>query len=465
MMQNTTPSQKWWVLLAVGTGTFMTALDGSVVNTILPVIKKDFSGDIATIEWIIIVYLLVVSGLLPIFGRLGDLRGHKQIYMTGFVLFISSSLLCAFSSSINFLITSRAIQALGAAMLSANSPAILTKNFPDNQRGQALGMQATMTYLGLSIGPSLGGWLTDQFNWHSVFMINIPVGLIALTLSALFISKDKPELDRERFDFLGAFLFMLGLIAILLGLNQGYEWQWLSLPTITTILSSFILFGLFYKNEKKNTTPMLDFNLFHNRVFTLSIFTAVLNYMCVNSSIFLMPFYLIQGRGLSASQAGLILTAQPITMAIIAPISGTISDRIGSRAPTTFGMCLIAVGLYMLSGLQSSTSSQFIILSLLVLGLGIGIFISPNNSALMGSAPGHRQGIAAGLLATARNVGMVLGVGLSGAILNSYYHSTLPLNDPSLFLGLHNSFIVACIVAMIGASLSLVRSKTNSLRY
>jgi EmrB/QacA subfamily drug resistance transporter len=463
MIQNPSSSQKWWVLLAVGTGTFMTALDGSVVNTILPVIQKDFARDIASIEWIIIIYLLVVSGLLPIFGRLGDLRGHKQVYMLGFVLFISSSILCAYSNSINFLVASRAIQALGAAMLSANSPAILTKSFPDNQRGQALGMQATMTYLGLSVGPVLGGWLTDQFNWHTVFMINLPVGLIALIFSALFITKDKPEFDSERFDFLGAVLFFLGLISLLLGLNQGHEWQWLSFPTLATILSSIILFRLFFNVEKKCIAPMLDINLFHNRLFTLSTITAILNYMCVNSSIFLMPFYLIQGRGLSPSQAGLILIAQPITMAIIAPISGTISDRIGSRIPTTFGMCLIAVGLYLLSTLESSTPFQFIILSLLILGLGIGIFISPNNSALMGSSPSHRQGIAAGLLATARNVGMVLGVGLSGAIFNTYYHPAISPTDQSLYPALQNSFLVACTVALIGVILSSIRSDTNTL--
>ena len=462
MIQKSTISNKWWVLLAIGTGTFMTALDGSVVNTILPVIRKDFSSDIASVEWIIIIYLLVVSVLLPIFGRLGDIRGHKQVYITGFVLFITSSILCAYSRSINFLITSRAIQALGAAMLSANSPAILTKSFPDNQRGQALGMQATMTYLGLTVGPSLGGWLTDQFNWNVVFMINLPVGIIALIFSALFIAKDKPEIIKERFDFPGAFLFMLGLIALLLGLNQGHKWEWLSLPTLSILFFSIILFGIFYKMERKSIAPMLDFNLFHNRLFTLSIISAILNYICVYSSIFLMPFYLIQGRGLSPSQAGLILTAQPIMMAIIAPISGTVSDRIGSRIPTTIGMCLIAIGLYLLSGVGKETQYQSIIISLLVLGLGIGIFISPNNSALMGSAPGYRQGIAAGLLATARNVGMVLGVGLSGAIFNSFFNSDLPNNGQSLYLALHNSFLVACIVAIIGVILSSIRSASNS---
>ena len=170
--------RKWWVLIAIGVGTFMSALDTSVVNTVLPVINADFHTEVATVEWVVIVYLLVLSGLLLGFGRLGDLNGHKPVYIGGFIIFISGSLLSGLSPSVWLLIFFRGLQALGAAMLSANSPAILTKAFPDNQRGQALGLQATMTYLGLTVGPSLGGWLTQQYGWRSVFYINLPVGLI-----------------------------------------------------------------------------------------------------------------------------------------------------------------------------------------------------------------------------------------------------------------------------------------------
>ena len=216
--------KKWWILIAIGIGTFMTALDTSVVNTVLPVIGQTFNRTIADVEWVITIYLLVLSGLLLSFGRLEDMRGHKTIYLSGFVVFVISSALSGMSVSVTALIVFRGLQALGAAMLAANSPAILTKNFPDSQRGQALGLQATMTYLGLTVGPSLGGWLASLFGWRVVFYINVPVGILAIGLSLRFIPNDMVQKITGQFDFLGAVTFSLGLGALLLGLNQGEEW-------------------------------------------------------------------------------------------------------------------------------------------------------------------------------------------------------------------------------------------------
>src|SRR5512142_329749 len=198
MEKSTSTSQasdrrKWLVLLAVGIGTFMSALDGSVVNTVLPVIRQTFQSQVATIEWVVVVYLLVVSGLLLTFGRLGDLRGQRRVYLAGFVVFVLGSALCGLAPSAGALVAFRGFQALGAAMLFANSPAIITKIFPAQQRGQALGIQATMTYLGLTVGPSLGGWLTQTLSWRAVFYINVPVGLLALTLSWINVPRDTPE--------------------------------------------------------------------------------------------------------------------------------------------------------------------------------------------------------------------------------------------------------------------------------
>ncbi len=183
--------QKWLVLIAIGMSTFMSALDTSVVNTVLPIITKSFESHIATVEWVVIIYLLIVSGLLLSFGRLGDIRGHRTVFLIGFSIFIISSALCGMSPTIEFLILFRGLQAIGAAMLAANSPAILTKSFPSSQRGQALGLQATMTYLGLTVAPSLGGWLTDLVSWRAIFYINIPVGISAFVLAWMFIPSDE----------------------------------------------------------------------------------------------------------------------------------------------------------------------------------------------------------------------------------------------------------------------------------
>ncbi len=452
---------KWWILLAIGAGTFMSALDTSVVNTILPIVNSHFKSNVATVEWVVITYLLLVSGLLPSFGRLGDIYGHKPIYTGGFLIFIFSSLVCALAPSIYALIGARAFQAIGAAMLSANSPAILTKGFPSSQRGQALGLQATMTYAGLITGPSLGGWLADQFSWRAVFYINLPVGLIALILSILTIPKDEKKETREHFDIPGAVFFMGALVALMLGLNQGHNYGWSSLPILMLFIFAVLCTIIFINIENRQSRPMLDLTLFRRRNFSTSVISAIFNYICVYCTLFLMPFYLMQGRGFSSSQSGLILSAQPLIMAIIAPISGTISDKIGARIPGVMGMAILSVGLFMLSRLSIQTSMFYIVLSLTVTGLGIGIFISPNNSALMGAAPHNRQGIAAGIMATARNIGMVLGIGFSGAIFTTI--QTLNSNSTeSLILSIQYSFFAAAIVAIAGIFTTAIRGNTNS---
>ncbi|MCZ7571638.1 MAG: MFS transporter [Ardenticatenaceae bacterium] len=450
--------RKWWVLLAVGVGTFMSALDGSVVNTILPVVNRSFGSGVATIEWVVTIYLLVVSGLLLSFGRLGDLRGHKPVYVTGFAVFVLGSALCGLAPSARALIGFRALQALGAAMLFANSPAILTKNFPAAQRGQALGLQATMTYLGLTAGPALGGWLTDQLSWRAVFYINVPVGLLAMLLSLRLIPRDLPAEHAEQFDLPGAATFMAGLVILLLALNQGHAWGWTSPPIVGLLAAAVLLLALFVSIERRVPNPMLDLSLFERRLFTASATSAVLNYICVYSILFLLPFYLIQGRGLNPAQAGLLLTAQPLVMSVTAPLSGTLSDRIGTRLLTTLGMVLLAVGLFLLARLGPQSAYGSVVVALAVAGLGLGIFVSPNNSAMMGSAPRHRQGIAAGVLATARNVGMVLGVGLAGAILTTVLaQGAASGSATALFAAISTAFLVVTGVAGLGALTSMVR--------
>ncbi len=432
----------------------MSALDGSVANIILPVVSQDLHSDVATVEWVVTIYLLVVSGLLLSFGRLGDLRGHKSIFLLGFIFFVVGSALCGLSQAAEILIAFRALQALGAAMLFANSPAILTANFPAQQRGQALGMQGMMTYLGLTVGPSLGGWLTSTFSWHAVFFINVPIAALGLLLGALFIPRDTPAEHREQFDWAGAITFSAGLVALLLALNQGSTWGWTSPAILGLTAVALVFLAAFIILEVRVHFPMLDLSLFANRLFSAAAASALLNYITSNCVLFLLPFYLIEGRGLDAAQAGLILTAQPAVMVIAAPISGTLSDRIGSRAPGTVGMAIMAFGAFLLSRLSAESAMSSVIVALAIVGLGTGIFVSPNNSALLGSAPKHRQGIASGILATCRNVGMVLGVGLSGAIFTTVMGTE---GSAALIQAADTGFIVAAGVAVLGMVTSAVR--------
>ena len=450
---------KWWVLAAVGVGTFMSALDGSVVNTVLPVVRQAFGVDVAAVEWVVVIYLLVASGLLLSFGRLGDLWGHKPVYLAGFGLFVLGSALCGLAPTVNTLVASRGLQALGAAMLFSNGPAILTRSFPATERGRALGLQATMTYLGLTTGPSFGGWLAQQYGWRSVFYINVPVGALAILLSLRFIPYARPERRGERFDIAGAVTFLAGLVALLLALNQGHAWGWTSVPVVALAAAAAAALAGFIAIERRSGSPMLDLSLFRARVFSAATVSALLNYICLYFITFLLPFYLIQGRGLTPARAGLLLTAEPVLMAVISPLSGALSDRVGSRALSTVGMVIIAVGSAMLARLGPASALSGVVLGLAVVGLGMGLFASPNTSALMGAAPRVRQGIAAGILATARNLGMVLGVGLAGAILTTVQAGTPEVGE-AVFVAVRVGLLVAAALALVGAAVAAARGES-----
>lgn len=448
--------RKWWVLIAVGTGSLMAALDGSVVNTILPVLRDNFHSSVASIQWVTTIYLIVLSGFLLTFGRLGDLYGHKKIYLWGFLVFIISSALCGVAWSIPTLIIFRATQAVGGAMLASNAPAIVTSNFPAEQRGRAIGLTSTMTYLGLTIGPSLGGWLTQLYGWRMVFYINMPIGAIASIIGLLFISTNITLDKEQRFDILGALLFLGGLSSLLLGLNKGAELGWSSPTIIGLITGAFILFITFIFIESRSVSPMLDLSLFRVPLFTMSGISALMNYICIYSVMFLLPFYLIQGREFKPAQAGLLLTVQPIIMAIVAPISGVISDTHGSRKPGMIGMAFLSLGLFMLGKLEPDTAIPFIICALILTGFGTGVFISPNTSALLGSAPKSRQGIASGIQAAARNVGMVLGIGIVGAIFTTNISQGI---TNSFYKGIDSAFFVVAGIAAVGIIMSAAKEK------
>jgi EmrB/QacA subfamily drug resistance transporter len=406
---------KWAALAAVGVGTFMSALDSSIVNALLPTLGAALHAGVSTIEWVVTVYLLVVSGLLLVVGRLGDLRGHKDVYVAGFLGFVGSSALCGLAGSVHQLVAFRALQALSAAMLFANAPAILVAAFPPTERGRALGLQAVMTYLGLSVGPPLGGLLATHLGWRAIFFVNVPVGLLGFWLAQRNVARDRPAGARPRFDALGAVLFFVGLLSLLLALDQGHAWGWLSPAIVGLLVLAAAALAAFVAVERRRPEPMLDLSLFGSRVFSGAVLSAALSYVAQFAVIFLLPFYLAW-RGLGPDRAGLVLTAQPLTMAAVAPLAGSLSDRLGTRGPVALGLVLLAAGLLLLSAAGPATPIPLVAGGLALSGVGFGAFVAPNNSRLLGAAPAHRRGIASGVLAAARNTGMVLGVGLAGAV-------------------------------------------------
>lgn len=447
----------WWVLAAVAIGGFMSALDASVVNTVLPVLAHAFGAGVDAIEWVVTVYLLVVSGLLLSMGRLGDIGGHRRVFLLGFVIFGVGSGLCGLAPAEWCLVAARGVQAVGAAMLFAGGPALLTRSFPARMRGQALGLLAGAVYLGLSAGPSLGGWIAVHLGWRWVFYVNVPVGVAAIMVTMRFVPPERVEGRREPFDLGGAALFLLGLVALLLALNQGHAWGWGSAEVVGLFALGGALLVGFVALELRARHPVMDLRLFRSATFSAASASALLNYVAGYCIVFLLPFYLMRGRGLPPDRAGLVLSAQPLVMAVAAPLSGRLSDRIGTRIPATIGMVVLAGGLAMLSRIGAGTPMGQVAAWLGVAGLGAGLFSSPNNSAIMGAAPRERQGIAAGVLATVRNVGMVLGVGMAGAILTSGLAGASPGEGTALFDAVRTSLLAAAGVALVGAATSAIR--------
>lgn len=458
---------KWWVLATLAVGTFMAPLDSSVVNIVLPQIAGYFQSDLASVEWVIMSYLLIISSLLLIYGRLGDMVGHKTVYVAGFVVFTLASALCGAAPSLLALIIFRVLQALGAGMMMAIGPAIIAATFPPNERGRALGLIGSTVAAALAFGPTIGGILSDYFGWRSVFYINLPIGVVAIAASSVVLRKSV-ETKRQNFDFAGAGAAFFGLLAFLFALSHGQSWGWQSATVRGLLGAAAILFAAFIFIEKRVKDPMMDLTLFKNRLFTMANLTALLNFMAQFSVVFLMPFYFERVRHLAPSSAGLLLSSAPLVILFVAPVSGYLSDRIGSRLLSSLGMGVITASLFFLSGLRVDTPYIYIALSLGAMGLGVGLFQSPNSNAIMSSVPKHRLGVASGMMASMRNIGMVIGVAVSGAVFQtalSLHTATLQaqglsgseLESGAFVSALQNSYWVAIVFAALGVFTSLVR--------
>ena len=459
------------VLLAVGLGTFMSGLDSSVVNMALPSMGRYFHAPLSTIEWTIMSYLLVVSSLLLAYGRLGDIYGHKRIYILGIVIFTTGSLFCSLSPSVFILIISRGIQAIGAGMQMATGPAIVTDSVPPQERGRALSVTAVSVAIALTLGPVVGGFLTSTFGWQSIFLINLPIGVFEVFLADKSIPRYSGK-TRQRFDFIGAGFVFLALVGILLPLSLVEEYGWSNHYILGSIVLGLVLAAGFILWERRITYPMFDVVLFHNRLFSMSNLSALLNFMAQFTIILLIPFYLQQLRGLPPATAGILYMPMPLTTMLIAPISGNLSDRMDTRYLSSAGMAIVALGMGLLSTLKADSPFSFLIISLIIVGLGIGLFQTPNNSAIMGAAPQSKRGIASGMLATMRNVGMVLGVAISGAIFTSSNQwltnrfQAQGLAGTGLFRAafegaLHITYTVGAVLALLAVITSLVKGPTR----
>ncbi len=450
---------RWYVFLTVSIGTFMSTLDSSIVNVALPTIASELKVGLSTIQWVVSAYLLTISSLLLVFGRLADLLGRKKVYSLGFLIFTLGSFICSLAANIWILVAARVLQAIGASMLMANSAAIITAIFPKSERGKALGLTGTVVSLGSLTGPALGGLLIGIADWRSIFYINIPIGIVAYFLAKKILPKDELKGEEEKFDFLGAFTFTSGMILLLLGISNGEKWGWGSFPILLSIITGVILLLLFYWLEGIVKAPMVDLSLFTNRPFMLGNITGWLSFVAMFANTMLLPFYLQHVLDYSPSQVGILMTVFPITMAIVAPLSGHLSDKLGPVILTTLGLLLISFGLFYFSTLTESAKFYQIIPGSLLIGIGSGMFQSPNNSSVMSSVPLQKLGIAGGMNSLVRNLGMITGTIFSVSLFETLGGVSVPQpNEISSFISAYHYVMwVAATIALVGAIISVNR--------
>ncbi len=458
---------KWQVFFLVTIGTFMSTLDGSIVNIAVPSIMRDFGVSLAAIQWVVMIYLFTVTSLLLSFGRLSDLRGRRQVYCLGLVCFTAGSLLCGLAANVSWLIGARLFQGVGAAMIMACTPAVVVDIFPASERGRALGLVGSVVALGLTAGPVLGGLLLHLFSWRAIFYLNIPIGLITAVAVFFVLKGSEADITRdETFDWPGALMLALYLGSLLLAITHCYEWG----PTSPAIVALISLAGAAIAGlvliEARTRHPILSLALFRIRLFCLPMLSAVLLFTSLFSLVFLMPFYLLNPCGLPVDQAGYIMATIFVCLFVVSPISGMLSDRIGSRLLCTGGLGVVALALYLLSRLPPTPSFFSIIWRLALVGLGTGIFIPPNSSAAMNAVPIERRGVASGTMAAARNLGMVLGVALSGALFNSMFaqlnngrglQEYRPELEAIFMASFDQALRYAVLVALIGMAISYMR--------
>ncbi|MEJ2665589.1 MAG: MFS transporter [Deinococcales bacterium] len=476
------PVGKWVTLAIVGIGVFMATLDSSIVNISLPAIAHRFGVPLnGAIEWVVIAYLLVVAAVLLSVGRVADMIGHKPIWVAGLIVFTLGSALCGAAPSLTGLVGFRAFQGLGGAFLMALSPAMLTTAFPPHERGRALGLNAVIVALGVSTGPTLGGILTESFTWRAIFYVNVPIGIIGIA-AAVRLLRRRTSRRRERFDPLGAVLLALGLGGLTLGLSFGQEWGWGSPGLLASLAVGVAALATLLVAERHVAEPVVDLTLFRNRLFAAANVSLVLSFLALFAVSFLLPFYLEELRGFSTLTAGLLLTPLPLTIALIAPYSGSLADRIGTRWLASIGLAVACGGLVLIASLSAHTALWRVIATLVFTGVGQGLFQSPNNSALMGAAPRHRQGVAAGMLATGRVVGQSVSVALAGAIFiglgGAAAGARLALARTGVAAAagdatalqhtvagaFHAAFLVSAAIAAFGVLTSLVRGPETIIR-
>ncbi len=465
-----------WIALSVTTiGSLMAAIDATIVILALPDMMVELHSDLVQMIWVIMAYILVSTVFLLTFGRVADMFGRVRLYNVGFMIFTLGSALCGLSRSATELILFRVIQGSGGALMMVNSPAIITEVFPPHERGRALGINSITWAIGGIAGPLLGGLILSAANWRWIFFINVPIGIIGTAWGLRALKEVSVRNRSERFDFLGAATFSIALVSLLFALTLGIQYSWTSLPIVSLFALFALMIVVFFARERRAANPVLDLSLFSNRVYNFSVLAAMLQALAVFAVNFPVIFYLQGVRGYSPLNAALLLIPLSIVSSVVGPLSGRLSDRIGARLPATVGL-LVQGGalLWFVAWLTPTTPYWAIAAGLVLMGLGGGLFWSPNTSAAMNAAPRQRLGIASASLATLRQTGMVTSFALALAVaagslprrvmMQLFVGTNVHLGSAtmqSFVVGIKSTFIVSIALCVLAAGFSYVRGKED----
>jgi EmrB/QacA subfamily drug resistance transporter len=463
-VEDKTFKNRWMILLTIVSMTFMACLDSSIINVALPVMSSKLSVSMASIEWVVTSYLTVISATILIFGRLGDIKGKTKVFKFGIILFTIGSLLCGVSYSLLVLVIARVIQAIGAACAMSTNQGIITHIFPANERGRALGTAGTFVALGTMVGPPLGGFIVSVLSWQYIFLINVPIGI----LTFVFVMKMLPETNKasnEKLDTKGAFLFTLAIVALFGSLIRGQEIGYAEPMIIIGFVIAIISAIAFIFVEKIIQTPLLNLEIFENKLFSISILCGFMSFVAISCSNIIQPFYLQNVLKLSPSVTGLLMVVSPLILSVVAPVSGYLSDKIGSEFLTFLGLILTSTGLLLMATLNEHTSLWNIVIFTGIMSLGNGIFQSPNNSLVMSTVPKSKLGIAGSINALIRNLGLVFGISFSTTLLynrmssRTGYHvvNYIEGRDDVFIYGMRYVYIIAALICLIGAAITAFR--------
>lgn len=444
-------TRKWWGMLAVGIGVFMFGLDVHIVNLALPTLVRELHTNFATVQGVALSYLLTLSSFMLGAARLGDMWNKKWLYLGGLIIFSFSSLLCGLAPSIGFLIGFRALQGLGAVFMAALGAAIITEIFPESERGRALGFVAGISTVGIALGPTVGGMLIGLGSWRLIFLVNVPFGIIASAIAILSIPSLVSSDRQQSFDLVGLLLITVSLTCFILGMTLEQEQSFNSSIGLILLAISVAFLAGFLLVESRLSEPMLDLQIFRSLNFSLSLLLSLTVYTVIVGITFILPFFLEFVKHYPIQEAGLFMAALPIVTAVVAPISGMLSDRFGERSISVIGLISLAIGCFAISTFDTQLTVLGYMMRIFPYGLGIGLFQSPNNSAVMGILPRNRLSIGSGLLSLSRTLGQTIGLSFMGVLFSflTFRNAGIPDNIDittapavSLVYGMRMSFQV-----------------------